>query len=165
MRVVEIGYCVRSPAIHTAIRLRSHWTRPISQRADYWSLVTQSARGGDHRRRSASPGHHCVSIRTWSRVACAVRTCGNNKDDALSSNVPSSGGHHDTPDDCKIRKYHTIRRTSDPKVGYANRVDFISVAVKPCFIANAKRLIVSSAAGPSRCAPSIRSDFLSMRIL
>src|SRR5438445_13084088 len=47
--------------------------------------------------------------------------------------------------------------TSDPLVGYAYRRCFRSVAGTPDRIAKAKRLITSSACGPSRCAPTIRS--------
>src|SRR5438309_4898835 len=47
--------------------------------------------------------------------------------------------------------------TSDPLVGYAYRRCFKSVAGTPDRIARAKRLITSSACGPSRCAPTTRS--------
>src|SRR2546428_12369205 len=47
--------------------------------------------------------------------------------------------------------------TSDPLVGYAYSRCFRSVAATPDRIAKAKRLITSSACGPSRCAPTIRS--------
>src|SRR5437899_11939752 len=46
--------------------------------------------------------------------------------------------------------------TSDPLVGYAYKRCFRSVAGTPERIARAKRLITSSACGPSRCAPTIR---------
>src|SRR3989449_11247545 len=51
--------------------------------------------------------------------------------------------------------------TSDPLVGYAYRRCFRSVAGTPDRIARAKRLITSSACGPSRCAPTTRSALLS----
>src|SRR5207245_7481942 len=47
--------------------------------------------------------------------------------------------------------------TSDPLVGYAYRRCFRSVAGTPDRIARANRLITSSACGPSKCAPTIRS--------
>src|SRR5437867_4241256 len=51
--------------------------------------------------------------------------------------------------------------TSDPLVGYAYSRCFRSVAGTPERIARAKRLITSSACGPSRCAPTTRSALLS----
>src|SRR3989441_2766945 len=51
--------------------------------------------------------------------------------------------------------------TSDPLVGYAYRRCFKSVAGTPDRIARAKRLITSSACGPSRWAPTTRSALLS----
>src|SRR5437867_10460962 len=51
--------------------------------------------------------------------------------------------------------------TSDPLVGYAYKRCFRSVAGTPDRIARAKRLITSSACGPSRCAPTTRSALLS----
>src|SRR2546426_8674602 len=55
--------------------------------------------------------------------------------------------------------------TSDPLVGYAYRRCFRSVAGTPDRIAKAKRLITSSACGPSRCAPRTRSALSSMTTL
>ena len=60
---------------------------------------------------------------------------------------------------------YSMERTSDAKVGNANRVDFMSVAVRLNFIARANRLMVSSAEGPSKWAPRISSVSESMRIL
>src|SRR2546427_12976869 len=51
--------------------------------------------------------------------------------------------------------------TSDPLVGYAYRRCFNSVAGTPDRIARAKRLMTSSACGPSKCAPTTRSVLLS----
>src|SRR5712691_9903891 len=56
---------------------------------------------------------------------------------------------------------HIMYGTSDPLVGYAYRRCFRSVAGTPDRIASAKRLITSSACGPSRCAPTTRSALLS----
>jgi len=55
--------------------------------------------------------------------------------------------------------------TSDPLVGYAYTRCFRSVAGTPDRIAKAKRLITSSACGPSRCAPTTRSALSSMTTL
>src|SRR2546426_7616700 len=55
--------------------------------------------------------------------------------------------------------------TSDPLVGYAYKRCFRSVAGTPERIARAKRLITSSACGPSRCAPTTRSALSSMTTL
>src|SRR2546428_6091313 len=56
---------------------------------------------------------------------------------------------------------HIMYGTSDPLVGYAYRRCFRSDAGTPDRIAKAKRLITTSACGPSRCAPTTRSALLS----
>ncbi len=54
---------------------------------------------------------------------------------------------------------------SEPTVGYAKMVCLRSRLVIPARIARANRLMSSSACGPSRCAPRIRSVFSSRRTL
>ncbi len=51
----------------------------------------------------------------------------------------------------------SMNRMSEPCVGYAKSVCFKSRAGIPSRMATAKTLIISSAWGPRRCAPTMRS--------
>src|SRR2546427_12282338 len=88
-------------------------------------------------------------------------------------NRPDSTGKPDTTDAAQHRAdpanpqrpacvpRQIMEGTSDPLVGYAYRSCLRSVAGTPERIARANKLMTSSACGPSRGAPTIRSASLS----